>query len=488
MDIKELLEELIEDEEVLDALAEVGVFISNYRTGENLSSHVWRDVPSSFSLEYEESGFLENIHPEDRERIGHSLEGIVHDRSKSFHEMYRLRKRDGEYRWVYSKGRAVGEYEDGRTHLFVGSDRDISILKETEARLRESIEKEKQRSDELEILRQISASVNSTMDRDDIILRTLAEVKRIIPFDFGSVQLLKDSRLQVVGVEGFAHPEKVMTLSFSFPQTGSLSTRAIQEGKPFLSNDVVQDFPAFTQPEDGIMIRSWIGIPLISHGSNLGLIALDGLRVGQFSPHHLELAEIIGDQIAMAMERSMLHEEAYSMAMTDSLTAVGSRHRLEMEGRLLFETAIRNGKEISVALLDIDHFKRVNDRYGHDEGDKVLKNIAGVCSEEIRAMDSLCRFGGEEFVLILPETGEDQARQVLDRLRETIGHLDHPGVEGAVTVSLGFCSGVPSPGQGLDSFLGRADKGLYHSKESGRNRVTGCSLADSGRDCCEGRV
>ena len=126
---------------------------------------------------------------------------------------------------------------------------------------------------------------------------------------------------------------------------------------------------------------------------------------------------------------------------------------MEMEGRLLFETALRNGKEITVGLLDIDHFKRVNDRYGHDTGDQVLRKIAGVCRRVIRSMDSLCRFGGEEFVFILPETSFAEARRVLDRLREILGNLEHKGIEGRITVSFGFCSGIPLSGQGVGFFL-----------------------------------
>ena len=463
----------------------MGVYISNYRTGENLISHVWKNIPDSFSLDYEDSGFLENIHPEDMKKVSKALDAIANGNSKVFHEIYRLKRRDGHFRWVFSKGRAVGELDEGKTHLFVGSDRDITVLKETESKLRESVAKEKQRSEELETLRQISAAINSMMDMNELVHQTLEEIRRVIPFDCGSIQVLRESTLHVVGAVGFAHPEEVMTLSFPFSQAGSLSTRAIQEGKPFLSNDVIQDFPVFTQPDPSSVIRSWMGIPLISHGVNIGLIALDGFQVGQFNSHNLELAEIIGDQIALAMERSMLHEEAYSMAMTDSLTAVGSRHRLELEGRLLFETAIRSDKDISIALLDIDHFKRVNDRYGHDEGDNVLKEIAKSCRSEIRGMDSVFRFGGEEFVLVLPETGADQALPVLDRLRKTVGSIAHPGVAGAVTVSIGFCSGVPSQGQSLKSYLRLADKALYQSKENGRNRVTGCSYPQDGGDCCE---
>ena len=443
LDLKTLLEEMIENEEVLNALSEVGVFISNYRTNDNLTSRVWKEVPNPFSQKYRDSGFLENIHPDDRERMRKSLDAIVRDNCKSFQEMYRLKKENGDYRWVYSRGRAVEKAEDVKTHIFVGSDRDITILKETEDRLRESVAKEKQRAEELEILRQISASINSTMDMDELVRRTLKEIGRIIPFDSGSVQILKGSKLQVIGAAGFEDPEKVKSLSFLFPQAGSLSTRAIQEGKPFLSNDLLKDFPAFTQPEPSNIIRSWIGVPLISQGATIGLMALDGLQIGQFGTHHLELVEIIGDQISMAMERSLLHEKAYAMAMTDSLTALALVTDWKWKGRLLFESAIRNERDICIALLDIDRFKRVNDRYGHDKGDIVLKEIARVCSKEIRAMDSICRFGGEEFVLILPETTKEQARLVLDRLREKVGELNYEGIEGVITVSIGFCSECP---------------------------------------------
>ena len=115
---------------------------------------------------------------------------------------------------------------------------------------------------------------------------------------------------------------------------------------------------------------------------------MDGYQKDAFSRHHQELAGTIGNHISISLENAMLHEKAYKMAMEDALTGIGNRHRFQMEGRNLLESAIRSQSELSVIILDIDHFKVVNDRYGR-----------------------------EEFVLILPETGNTQALNAAERVR-----------------------------------------------------------------------
>jgi diguanylate cyclase (GGDEF)-like protein len=251
-----------------------------------------------------------------------------------------------------------------------------------------------------------------------------------------------------------------------------LSTKALQERKAVLSNNVTIDFPGFTQPEKGMNINSWIGIPLISHGEIIGLMALDHLEKNQFNKHQLELAEIVGDHIATALENSQLHERTYKMAMEDALTGIGSRHRLQMEGRLLFESAIRSESSLSLAILDIDKFKDVNDTFGHDIGDLVLKRIADTCAQEIRITDLLARLGGEEFIILLPDTTEDKAFQIIDRIRTKVGAIHHPEFDKQVAISAGVYGAVPDKENKLGSYQTKADKALYASKSNGRNRVT----------------
>ncbi|MBN2627908.1 MAG: diguanylate cyclase [Spirochaetales bacterium] len=469
---EELFSELrLNDRDILEALSEVGVFITDYLTGRNLSSSVWNSSTYKFDPHDRDESFLNQLHPDDRERARETLAKVYRGESDSLDLNYRLNSKEGDYRWILSRGLVVRKTKEGRPLLVVGSDSDISELKETEEKLRHSIEKEKKRNEELETLRQIISSISSSLDIQETIDQILKQISRLIPYESCSLQILRGDHLEVVGGEGFEDNDFVKTLRFRFPDRGSLSTRAVQEEKPFVANDVTRDFPSLTQPSKTRTILSWLGVPLIAHGNVLGLLAMDGYVRNRFDSHHLELAGIIGQHIAIAMENALLHEKAFKLAMEDALTGLGNRHRMSMEGRFLFESAIRNGQEISFAMLDIDHFKKVNDSYGHDVGDIILKKIARILRKSIRASSLLARFGGEEFVVIMPKTGRTEALNAMERIRKEIARNPFDEIGGNLTISIGIYTGIPRAGENMNSFIIKSDKALYRAKQNGRNRT-----------------
>jgi len=301
--------------------------------------------------------------------------------------------------------------------------------------------------------------------------RILKETKRILPYDTAAVQLLGEGFLQVIGCHGFPNPDEVMQLSFPYPETGSLSTLAIDSGRPWISGNVSIDFPAFVQPDPDHPIVSWLGIPLIRNDQVFGLITLDSQRENTYTEEHRRLAETIGVHIAVALENARLHDETYEMAMTDPLTGVGSRRRFQVEGRLLYEKAQREETPLCALMIDIDHFKKVNDDYGHAIGDIILKRVAAACAAELRGSDLFARYGGEEFVVLLPGADTSDGKHLGHRICGTIRELYHHEIGGAVTVSVGIAGEVPQRGGSLESLVRRADAALYRAKEAGRDRV-----------------
>lgn len=172
-------------------------------------------------------------------------------------------------------------------------------------------------------------------------------------------------------------------------------------------------------------------------------------------------------------ETTALMERLSSLAATDDLTGLLNRRRFMELGISEFEVAKRASRPFSVAMLDLDHFKRVNDSHGHAAGDAVLKEAARRMSCALRIGDVLCRFGGEEFALIMPETAEEGAAAVAERLRSALSssRVEWEGASIVVTTSIGLCGSVPAPGSQLDDFLACADEALYRAKAEGRNRV-----------------
>ena len=167
-------------------------------------------------------------------------------------------------------------------------------------------------------------------------------------------------------------------------------------------------------------------------------------------------------------------QASLQMAVTDPLTGLHNRRYLESHLGGLIDAAADGHKALSLMILDIDHFKSVNDTHGHDAGDDVLKAFAERIRTVIRGVDVFCRLGGEEVVIVMPDTGLDIAGRVAERVRQAVETTEFPISKGArripVTVSIGLAE--RRNGRDADAMLKRADRALYRSKESGRNRVS----------------
>ncbi|HEX6591061.1 MAG TPA: diguanylate cyclase [Moraxellaceae bacterium] len=172
-------------------------------------------------------------------------------------------------------------------------------------------------------------------------------------------------------------------------------------------------------------------------------------------------------------ERGQLMEKLAELANTDSLTNLLNRRAFHERAALEAKRAQRQNSAISLITFDIDHFKQVNDRYGHDTGDDVLRQCASACLQQLREIDLVARFGGEEFVILLPETAQPGAEQVAERLRQLFEGMVLQTAQGALQFTASFGVAAWSPDEEISTALQRADQALYAAKNSGRNRVVG---------------
>jgi len=168
-------------------------------------------------------------------------------------------------------------------------------------------------------------------------------------------------------------------------------------------------------------------------------------------------------------------EHSRQQATTDALTGLLNRRAFDEVIHQATEDANMDQEPLSLLMVDIDHFKQVNDNHGHLVGDKVIRYIAGQLRKNVKGKDTVARIGGEEFAVMLPNTNLDHARIVAESIRKTVAHsqlkrMDNQSPIGSVTISIGTTN--YRPGEGIDQFIQRADEALYISKNAGRNRVS----------------
>lgn len=251
------------------------------------------------------------------------------------------------------------------------------------------------------------------------------------------------------------------------PREYSFCAHAILTDDVMVVEDATADVrfhenPYVTAP-DGI--RFYAGAPLKTpSGQRLGtLCVIDHIprRIGQRETRLLaDLAAIVVDEL-----------ELRKRAGTDALTGLYTRRFMEELGAREFARSRRFSQPLTAAFIDADKFKSINDEFGHAAGDSVLRSVAAACSETLRSHDLLCRYGGEEFVLLLPRASLSQSLPVLERLRTGVESLELAELKGRrVTVSIGASELAPQD-EAVADVLYRADEAVYRAKHGGRNRI-----------------
>ena len=246
---------------------------------------------------------------------------------------------------------------------------------------------------------------------------------------------------------------------------------------------------------------SLMAVPIRNSGDTRAIVILtNSLTNGAFTADRLGTLTLIAGQLAVSLSNALLYgsleervadrtralaeqtralAEANSrlevLSITDALTGVANRRRFAEVLASEWDRAQATGRPIGIVLMDIDHFKGYNDRYGHPAGDECLRRVAGILGGAVRGTDLLCRYGGEEFAVILRDVDDDGAACISERFRAAVAdapqdHLDDPA--GNVTISVGAATGTPSASLTAEDLIARADAALYRSKEHGRNQVT----------------
>ena len=237
-----------------------------------------------------------------------------------------------------------------------------------------------------------------------------------------------------------------------------------QTGKPIIINRTDND-NSFVGCEASFA-DSIACIPMKVYEDIIGVINVTNKKndIG-FTDDDIEMLRAVADQAAISISKAQLWE----MAINDSLTGLHVRRYFMAKLQDEIHRTQRYKKSLSVVMGDLDRFKSINDNYGHTNGDEVLKAVGAFLQSSIRDVDSIGRYGGEEFIMFLPETGSDSAFILADRLRNGVAQLEVGNLP-PVTISLGIAT-FPEDGKSIEELVQKADAALYAAKENGRNQV-----------------
>jgi diguanylate cyclase (GGDEF)-like protein len=328
------------------------------------------------------------------------------------------------------------------------------------------------RAEELQALHNATSTLLTTLDLHELLSQTINAAQSAIPSaEKGWLYLIAPDtgRLHLQAVSTFRNA-RLNTVRFATDQ--DYSTKILEGREPIIVYDTFD--PALPDHEEKGMpgaIRSIVAVPLLINKQVLGSLLLGSSYPNAFTEGNLNVLVSFAATTTAAIQNALVHGEIQKLATVDPLTGLYNRRAFEELGEREVDRYNRQGRPLSVVMFDLDHFKPVNDTYGHLVGDQVLHALTARFRNNTRASDIMARFGGDEFALLLPETDLATASEVADRICKAIQDTPFQTDAGDIylSASIGITTATYEVGD-LEALLARADAALYRAKQNGRGR------------------
>jgi diguanylate cyclase (GGDEF)-like protein len=316
------------------------------------------------------------------------------------------------------------------------------------------------------VLFQLTKLVNSGAGLPELLRAVAANAVELVGADTCSIMLLDEGRSELLCKASFGLPEEDEA-ELRFRVGEGVAGWVAEHGAPALITDVAAD-PRFLRLEGQLTpMESLLAVPLATREGVIGVITASSARKEAFGQDHQELLSYLGGSIVKDIENARL----YRLSITDTLTKAYNRQYLYQRLPEEIDRARRYGDALSVLLFDVDHFKKLNDVHGHAAGDFALKEVVRIAQATVRDVDGLVRYGGEEFLVLLPKTALPGGLQTAERVRVAIQALELPWSDQKLKVTASFGVAQLKDSESDDELLRRADEALYAAKSTGRNRV-----------------
>ena len=364
------------------------------------------------------------------------------------------------------------------------------VMAGTTAYLSSVNERDLRRSNrELAVLRELNTELERSLDLDDVAEAIARGTVRELGYARSVVWMSRDGVLVPAGADGF-DPDALGVLGSLRLTVGPGPVgRAVEMREPQL---VAREHARPAALADAFDIDSpLVVVPLITEGRLLGLLTVEVATPLGRSPRlrgrDVRILATLATEASLALDNARLHAELRDLSVTDALTGVYNHRYFQQRLQEELDRSVRRSDDahtvpVSLILMDIDYFKRVNDRFGHPSGDELLRSFAKLTARVLRSSDVVCRYGGEEFAIILPETDASEALRVAERLREAVERSNFMGADGRYLGRVTASFGVESYDTGLPSrseMIQRSDEAMYAAKERGRNQVVHADELDT---------
>ena len=431
-------------------------------------------------IEPSRRAFFRSVHPDEREEVQQSLDYAIQE-ARPYAIDFRIIRPDGSERNIHERGDIIFDSKTQKPVRLVGSVQDVTERVQAEIRLHdanqelaEKVQELERRTKEINLLSEMGSRLQSCKDAEEAYLQISATAEKLFPKWTGAVCVTSASRTAVETVADWGNAtggERVFAPDDCW---------ALRQGQP-------QSFQRGEKASacrhlDLADVSESLCVPFMAQNEALGIVTLqmrashDQMELTSRSAGESarQLAEVLAKQVALALGNLKLKESLKNQSICDPLTGLFNRRYMEESLEREFSRANRNKTSLAIVMMDLDHFKRFNDTFGHQAGDTLLRTLGDFLKRNTRGQDIACRYGGEEFALVLTDSNMTGALHRAEVLRQQVKQLsvEYAGqLLGAISVSMGVAL-FPDHGATIGDVLRASDQALYCAKREGRDRVS----------------
>ncbi|MFP4151415.1 MAG: diguanylate cyclase [Alkalispirochaeta sp.] len=450
-----MIASVLQDPRLRHRLFESGFFYGDLETDFGYTSKTLRRLGFS-DREMRNGEYQKRIHPDDLPTYEALWQRVNEGWDDELHAEYRVCNSEGRWFWIETHAVVLSRRKDNTIGKIIGTDRDISARKEAERVLEQQV---REALRHLEVTGAILQSGTLATEEETLIQKMQSAIEQL-------ARIVEFERCDLYGSTEEEPGPPLLTVPSGEDDTGPLP-------EPFNAEVTGSTYPVIRSDIAGrTPYRSAMGINLTVHDTTIGTVYLWHSEPGMYGGTELYPVMTFASIVAVTLYNFQEYRRAVAELETDELTGFLTRKHFFRKLAVLWQELSTSGGTHTIAMIDLDHFKEINDYFGHSTGDSVITSVAAAIRRELRAGDILGRYGGEEFIVVLLNTELESARHTLERIRRACESEEISGLPRPVTCSIGFAvTGTDRSLEPIDEMIRRADAALYRAKRNGRNRV-----------------